>query len=234
MIKRLDIAKARARVALARLSGEVLPEAVHARAAMVFSESPHTRRAWERSEDLPGIHAGGREFGSPMLPAVEDAVRWPTARDAMLIDSGIFDRESLAALEARVAQGELDDVIRRTWQQSIDESLTQSEAARKIGVGTPKIRWMLSVGDLFAFVADGALRFPLWQFTGDPLEPVIPHLSRLVEAFSEQLTPASIRGFMTTPHTETQVAGRDVAPIEWLRAGGDVETLVELLNSYLM
>ncbi len=193
MITRLDIAKARARVALARLSGEVLPEAVHARAAMVFSESPHTRRAWERSEDLPGIHAGGREFGSPMLPAVEDAVRWPTARDAMLIDSGIFDRESLAALEARVAQGELDDVIRRTWQQSIDESLVQSEAARKIGVGTPKIRWMLSVGDLFAFVADGALRFPLWQFTGDPLEPVIPHLSRLVEAFSEQLTPASIR-----------------------------------------
>jgi hypothetical protein len=169
-----------------------------------------------------------------MLTAVEDATRWPRASGAMLIDSGFFNRESFAALEARVTQGDLDDLIRRTWQQSIDASLVRSEAARKIGVGIPKIRWMLSVGDLFAFVADGALRFPLWQFTGDPSKPVIPHLSRLVEAFSEQLTPASIQGFMTTPHTDTQVAGRAATPIEWLRAGGNVQTLVELLDSDLI
>ncbi len=89
-------------------------------------------------------------------------------------------------------RGDLDDLIRRTWQQPVDESLAQSEAAKRLGIGIAKLRWMLSVGDLFAFVADGVLRFPLWQFTDDPLQPVVPHLSRLVEAFSEELTPASI------------------------------------------
>lgn len=169
-----------------------------------------------------------------MLPAVEDASRWPTASDATLVESGIFDQESLATLRARVARGDLDDLIRRTWQRSFDESLAQAEAARRLGIGIAKLRWMLSIGDLFAFVAAGALRFPLWQFTSDPLQPVVPHLSRLVEAFSEELTPASIRGFMTAPHTETQLVGRAVTPVEWLRAGGNIETLVGLLDSYLM
>lgn len=234
MITRLDIAKARARVALARLSGEVLPESVRTMATMEFSESPRIRRAWEPLVDLPGIHAGGRDFGSPILRAVEDVAKRPTANDAILVDSGIFDQESLATLRARVARGDLGDLIRRTWQQSVDESLAESEAARRLGIGVAKLRWMVSIRDLFAFVTDGALRFPLWQFTGDPLQPVIPHLSRLVEAFSEELTPTSILGFMTTPHAETQIAGRAVTPIEWLRADGDVERLVELLDSYLM
>lgn len=233
MVTRLDIAKARARVALARLSGEVIPAEIRSRAAMDFWDAPRIPRAWDPFADLPGIYANGRDFGAPPPSAGEQSAVQATADDAALVESGVFTLESLAAVKARLARGELADSIHRTWQKALDDSLTQFEVAKQLGIGLAKLRWMLSIGDLFAFVANDEPRFPTWQFTSDPAQPLLPHMSRLVEAFRDSISPASIRGFMTTPHGDTRVEGLVATPIEWLQAGGDVEQLATMLDGIL-
>lgn len=233
MITRLDIAKARARVALARRSGIVLPEEIRSLAAMEFSEAPRIRKAWNHFADVPGVYAGGRDFGAPEPTPDRHLPARTSESDAVLVEAGVFTPDVLSSLNARVARGELERSIQRTRRQAIDASLTQFALAKRLGIGLAKLRWMLSVGDLFAFVADDELRFPAWQFTDDPAHPVLPHLSRLVEAFGDGLQPASILGFMTTPHGVTRIEGQVATPIEWLEAGGDVEDLVTMLDGLL-
>ncbi|MBF4603141.1 hypothetical protein [Curtobacterium sp. VKM Ac-2884] len=234
MTTRLDIARARARVALARLTGEVLPDDVAARAAMDISTAPRLTRAGDPFVGVAGVHARGRDFGTPR-PAVPDLLLDQAAlSDAALIESGIFTASTLAAAKARVARGELHEHIRQNWQRALDESLIEPAVAARLGIGRAKLRWMLGVGDLFAFVANAELHYPTWQFSNAPGHPVLPQLSRLVEAFPEGLNPASILGFMTTPHSSTRVNGRPVAPIEWLAAGQDAQPLVDILESYLL
>lgn len=43
--------------------------------------------------------------------------------------------------------------------------------------------------------------------------------------------PASILGFMTAPHDDTQIGGDPVASVMWLSAGSDVEPLIDLLEA---
>lgn len=233
MVTRLDIAKARARVALARVSGEVIPAEIRSIAAMDFSDAPRIRRAWDPHGHVPGVYASGRDFGAPPPAAHSRSGTPATGSDAALVESSVFTSESLAAAQARVARGELSQAIQRTWQEAIDNSLTQFEVAKRLGIGLAKLRWMLSIGDLFAFVANDELRFPAWQFPADPAQPVLPHLSRLAENFEDGLSPASILGFMTTPHGYIRVEERVVTPVEWLQAGGDVEQLALMVNGLL-
>lgn len=234
MTTRLDIARARARVALARLTGEVLPDDVAARAAMDISTAPRLTRASDPFVGLAGVHARGRDFGTPR-PAVSDLLLDQAAYgDAALIKSDIFTAATLAAAKARVASGELHEHIRQNWQHALDESLIEPAVTARLGMGRAKLRWMLSVGDLFAFVANTELHYPTWQFSNDPGQPVLPQLSRLVEAIPDGLSPVSILGFMTTPHRSTQVDGHPLTPIEWLAAGQDAEPLVDILKSYLL
>lgn len=233
MVTRLDIAKARARVALARVSGDVIPAEIRSVAAMDFSDAPRIRRAWDSFSDLPGVYADGRDFGAPPPRVRLRSSERAGGRDEALVESGVFTPESLAATQARVARGELSEAIQRTWQEASDNSLTQFEVAKRLGIGRAKLRWMLSIGDLFAFVANDELRFPTWQFTADPAQPVLPHLSRLVENFEDSLSPASILGFMTTPHGDTRIDEHVTTPIEWLLAGGDVEQLALMVHGLL-
>ncbi len=123
-------------------------------------------------------------------------------------------------MNARVANGELAQIVQRTWQEAVTSSFTRIEVSKRLGIGRPKLKWMVSIGDLFAFVADGELRFPAWQFTEDPSQPVLPHLSRLVEAFADSISPASILGFMSTPHGQTRIDEQVATPVEWLMADG--------------
>lgn len=129
-----------------------------------------------------------------------------------------------------------DAVVRRssaTREGAVAASLSEDAVVRRLGEGQAKVRWMLRVGDLFAFVADSTLWFPVWQFTDDTQSPVLPHLSRLVEGFQD-FSPAAILGFMTTAHEDTRVDGRPATPVAWLRGGNDPQPLIGILESFLM
>ena len=229
-MSRRQIARARARVALARRTGEVLPEEVLAIAALDLSGAPIAGSAWWAGKAVAGLHADGKDFGAAALTGPESRQRAAATSNRPSKQDGL----PLIDLDASVRSH--DAVVRRssaTWKETVDSSVSEDEVVQLLGEGRAKVRWLLSVGGLFAFVAGGALRFPAWQFTNDAQSPVLPHLSRLVEGFQD-FSPAAIRGFMTTDHEDTRLDGHPVTPVVWLREGNDPQPLIEILESFLM
>lgn len=303
MATRLEIARARARVALARKTGEQLPAEVLARAALEFgaaNEEVESRRparqtrsrvrvaaarvwialcalsgqassgrvaeeaalrssrmkisasrahqgpvpgrdalprAYLATQDyrgIAGVHAHGRDFGPLHQLGRDSAGRQLTPdEEAVLIDGQTITRESLERAQAAVNRGELDAEQRRSRQPGLVATMSSLEVEDWLEIGSAKRGWMLSVGELFAFVADDELRYPTWQFCDDDEQPIVPHLSRLAPAF-DGMHPASILRFMTTPRDRLTLEGEPVSPIDWLLHDGEVRVLVEMLYMQLM
>lgn len=134
--------------------------------------------------------------------------------------------------KARVARGDLARLERRTEQEGLDNATTARDAASRLGLTPRTIAFF--PGELFAFVIDGELRYPKWQFTNDRDNPVLPHLAQLVGAFSDDMQPSTILGFMQTPQEDARPDGVQLTPAEWLVRGGDVQLLVDILHGFLM
>lgn len=243
MTSRLQIARARARVALAVRTGEELLESVREVAAMDFADADDAVQvARDRELDSPrldgafrrliGVHAGGHDFGPRHNPP-----RTQTGRDltpdeeGVLIEAVFVTRERYEAAKAAVARGELDALERRSWQRGLSASLTLEQAADWLDTGTGRVLTDLAFGDLFAFVCDDELLFPTWQFIDDPDQPSLNYMTSLVGAIDDDMHPTSILGFMTTPHSYTSIDGEPATPVEWLTAGRDVKPLLELLET---
>ncbi|MGY2898424.1 hypothetical protein ACVKXF_001047 [Curtobacterium sp. PvP017] len=181
---------------------------------------------------LVGVHADGHDFGPRHnLPRPRTGRDLTPDEEEALIEAAFGTRERYEAAKAAVARGELDAIERRSWQRGLSASLTLEEAADWLDTGTGRVLTHLAFGDLFAFVCDDELRFPAWQFTDDPDNPVLDYLSRLVRAFDDDMHPTSILGFMTTPHSYTRIHSVPATPIEWLTAGCRVQPLLELLET---
>jgi len=296
MASRLQIARARARVAVAKRTGEELPAEVIARAALQFetvsevvasASREHQRAGWVRAatarasvalsdlicpapsdmvvEDatlraareyasprfpqptrLPrdgadgqtsdywapaGVHAHGRDFGlvAESRHARPGRQLTPEEEEA-LIDGKVITREGWERAKAAVTRGELDEAQRRTRRAGLLATMSSPEVEDWLGIGSAKRTWMLSVGELFAFVVDDELRYPTWQFTDDQEQPILPHLSRLTPKFDDGMHPASILRFMTTAHELIWVSGEPASPVGWLLSGGSVQDVIDILE----
>lgn len=152
---------------------------------------------------------------------------------AFLIESGAFTAEELAETQARIARGDLAEVERNARLEGINASLSPEEVAAKLGVDIAQVHQRQEEGHLFAFTAEGERRYPLWQFTGDPRQPVLPGLPQLVSAFPKDMHPASILGFMSTHQSIAPSDGSPVTPVDWLLQGGDPQELIDILDSFL-
>lgn len=60
--------------------------------------------------------------------------------------------------------------------------------------------------------------------------PAREDLSWLAVGF-EAMHPASLLGFITTPHSDTLLDGRPATPVKWITARRDVQTLLDLLDT---
>ena len=151
---------------------------------------------------------------------------------AFLIESGTFTPESLAETQASIARGELAELERKTRLEGINASLSAEEVAMKLGVDIAQVHHRQAEGTLFAFTAEGECRYPTWQFTGHPRQPVLPGLARVVSAFPDDMHPAGILGFMSTPQSSARIHGVPMTPVDWLRQGGDPQKLRDILGQF--
>ncbi|WP_146240297.1 hypothetical protein [Curtobacterium sp. MCSS17_008] len=242
MTTRRQIARARARVALAARTGEDLPNSVHQLAAMDFADADHTATTGRGREDrqrpqrgdlatLLGVHAAGNDFGrSRELEHPRDGQGLEHRDEQAILESLPWTHEQYEAARSAVARGELDALERSVRRSAMNAAITYKEVSDRLEVGTARILARLASGDLFAFVSDDEMLFPTWQFTNDPDRPVLNQLSTLIEAFDDDMHPASILGFMTTPHSSTRIDGIPITPVEWLARGRGVQPLVEILG----
>jgi len=177
-------------------------------------------------------HAGGYDFGLRPPARPRESAGLTAELESFAVKSGAMTQREWVDAQARVARGDLARLERRTEREGLDNATTARDAASRLGLTPRSIA--LFPGEVFAIVVDGELRYPMWQFTCDRDNPVLPHLAQLVEAFSDDMQPSSILGFMQTPQKDTRLKGVQLTPVEWLVQGGDVQVLVDILDSFLM
>ncbi|WP_022904499.1 hypothetical protein [Curtobacterium sp. B8] len=183
-------------------------------------------------ESLVGVIAHGRDYGRVDEPQSDPRGRQATPEEEeFLIRSGSFTREQYEKSKAEVARGELDEIERRTELEGLIASLTAKEAADWLGISDAELHALLVVGEVTAFVCDGELRYPAWQFTEDPAMPVLPGLARLTPAWADQKHPSTILGFMYNADLEIEGTDESFTPIEWLAIGGDVQVVLDYLEA---
>jgi hypothetical protein len=151
---------------------------------------------------------------------------------AYLVESGDFTAEEFAETEARVARGDLAEEERKTRLSAVAASLGGAEVAKRLGIDASRVRHRQLKGNLYGFLAGGKRRFPTWQFTDDPKQPVLPGLATVVKSFGDR-HPAGIQGFMSTPQASLLVDGERLTPPEWLLKGGDPQAVVDILDSFM-
>jgi hypothetical protein len=178
------------------------------------------------------IHAKGFDFGLRPAAGTRDHGSLPKEREPFAVKSGAMTQREWNDAQAQVARGDLDRLERQTERGGLENATTARDVASRLGL-TPRSIAVFP-GELFAFVIDGELRYPTWQFIEDREDPVLPHLAQLVEAFSDDMHPSTILGFMQTPQEDARPDGVRLTPAEWLVRGGDVRLLVDILDGFLM
>lgn len=149
-----------------------------------------------------------------------------------LIESGAFTAEEFAETEASVARGDLAEEEQQTRLGAVLASLSADEVAEKLRIDASRVRHRQAKGSLYAFMVGRKRRYPTWQFTDNPAQPVLPGLASVVTAFQDK-HPASIQGFMSTPQASLLVDGKRMTPPEWLLHGGEPQAVVNILDSFL-
>lgn len=176
-----------------------------------------------------------------LLRASADALKERHARRStmtdeqadVLIESGVFTRESLAAAEERVAAGELDAIQQRSRMRAISQSMSARLVAQTLGIDESRVRHRQAKNGLYAFSAGGRKRYPHWQFTGDAEQPVLPGLATIIPSFPSDMHPASVQNIMTNEQRALAIDEQPVTPVEWLRSGGAPEKVAAIFESFL-
>lgn len=150
---------------------------------------------------------------------------------AFLIESGEFTTEELAETEASVARGDLRELENRTLLKAIAASLSESEAAEKLGVSRDRVQELHAAEKLFGFEAGPVTVYPRWQFTGTRPEGLLPHLAHLLlEFLPDERDPASLQAFMTVPKEDLTFRGEQQTPIQWLLRDGRLDAIGDVIE----
>ena len=133
--------------------------------------------------------------------------------------SGVTDNRE-ALMTARV-----EDALRT--QTLHEQTVSVAEAAALLKLSPSRVRHRIKEGSLYAFPAKGrgtSRRLPKWQFENN--EP-IPHLGEVLGALPDDYSPIEVRNFILNARIDQPNGEGDATLLEWLRAGGDVEPVLE-------
>jgi hypothetical protein len=107
--------------------------------------------------------------------------------------------------------------------------LTVEDVAQRLGISPSRVRRRLAEGSVYAFPSLGRGHVPMlppWQFTTD--DQFTPHLGSVLSALPADFLPLDIEDFALHACVEQPGSGRQVAVLEWLRAGGDPNAAIAL------
>ncbi|MDE0007922.1 MAG: hypothetical protein OXS50_06565 [Gammaproteobacteria bacterium] len=100
-------------------------------------------------------------------------------------------------------------------------SLTPATVAERLGVTPLRIRQMIRDGNLYAMRIEGRLHLPIFQLTARAL---VPNIGRVNQEITD-LDPVSAQRWLTTADPDLE----DFTPLNWLKAGRDVDTVLKVV-----
>ena len=146
-----------------------------------------------------------------------------------LIESGTFTAETLAATQREVDRGGLQLGAAEAFLSHLCATMALEDATGFLKCDEEAARTAVSEGGLYAIEISGRLRFPVWQFSLGSPGKVLPGLAEVIEVVTPRWDWHSVAGFMATPQSSLVAVGRKT-PVEWLRDGGDVNDVIEIVE----
>ena len=151
-------------------------------------------------------------------------------QELFLIESGTFTAETLARTRERVKRGSLQLGAAQAWLSDLSATMSLDDAAGFLGWSDEAVRSAATEGRLYAIEVSGRLRLPAWQFNIGSPQKLIPGLEDVIEVVSPHWSWHSVAGFMSTPQSSLVAEGRQT-PLEWLRDGGDIAAVKQIVES---
>jgi hypothetical protein len=156
------------------------------------------------------------------LPTLRPWAAQLTAAEAQLLDEVGFSEDPQAYAKAAV------DVAAHLGRL-INTAFTTNEVAEGLRISSSRVRQRRLARGLWAIQEGTGWLFPVTQFerdaSGGPTRQ-IRGLDRVFQALPADLHPVAVDGFLHTPHPDLQVDGNPMAPLDWLRSGGEVAAVV--------
>jgi len=133
----------------------------------------------------------------------------------------------------RLERGDGPDPVAETavkYAAIVKRSMTSEAVSEKLGLSPSRVRQMISDRSLYSFLIGRNRYIPDFQFAGD--EPV-PNIARVNRALGADMHPVEVYNWYRLPNVDLFVdddVDQTVSPLEWLKAGRDVERVVFLAN----
>lgn len=162
------------------------------------------------------------------LPAIKPGAAALTEDEARLLDAAGFVEDPEAFVEAAA------DIVAHT-ALLINTAYTGPEVAELLGLNDSRIRQRRLAHALWAIDDNGTWVYPTIQFENNPKTGKPDKQIRGLDQVFQALLPAgrhptAVAGFLRSPQTELEVDGRPLSVLEWLRSGGPVEPVLQLIE----
>lgn len=112
----------------------------------------------------------------------------------------------------------------------VKRSLTTEAVSEKLGLSSSRVRQMISDRSLYSFLIERHRYVPDFQFIDGEL---VPNIAQVNRALSTDMHPVEVYNWYHLPNVDLFVdddIDQTVSPLEWLKAGRDVERVVFLAN----
>jgi len=146
-----------------------------------------------------------------------------TAEQAVLEDIGF-------TLERRAGPDPLANTAVK-YAAIVKRSLSSKEVSDKLGLAPSRVRQMISERSLYSFLIGRNRYIPDFQFDGDEL---IPNIARVNRALPPGKHPVAVYNWYHLPNVDLFLdddIDQTVNPLEWLKGGHDVESVVFLAEN---
>ena len=140
-----------------------------------------------------------------------------TAAEASVLEAGGFDLNESAEKDPLAETAAVFAALLNT-------SLTAKAAAKRLGVHGSRIRQMLTERTLYGFHINNRWKIPEFQFAGDAL---VPNIGRVNVALDPDLHPVAVYQWYITPDADLEMDGRTLSPLDWLKAGYPLESVLQ-------
>ena len=116
----------------------------------------------------------------------------------------------------------------------INTAYTGREVASLLGINESRVRQRRLADTLWAIESDGTWLYPAIQFETNSKQAGPTGRSagwrKIFEALPTGLHPTAVAGLLRTPQADLEVDGQPRSILEWLRSGGPVEPVLELIE----
>lgn len=147
-----------------------------------------------------------------------------------LIESGAFSADEWAETSAAVDRGSLQLSTTEAWLLALFATMSVEDVTGFLGWDESDVTDAVADGRLYAIEISGRLRFPAWQFDVGSPSKLLPGLTQIIGLITPRWQWQSAAGFMATPQRDLVARGRKT-PIQWLRDGGDVDDVREIVEA---